>query len=172
MQRVEPEEAIRTKRKFQHLRVAKRLPHYTAHQSEFEGVWEVHAAVLDVGAFEADVVGERDGIHMTAPLSNPPHSASKVGRSVRFEDESARKAPQGVETKSASDADQSATSSYSLSKFKFPAPPGHNWAGTFGTYPFTICFKVLLTFLQAIWTRLHRQQHPQLCTTEALRLMW
>lgn len=147
--RSELSEGLRTKRKFPQLKVAKRLPHPAHHGGG--GIWEVHAAVIDLG--EVKVV-ESDSSESTvrAPVvhaeESPPRpsTSGKKGRSVRFEDaspsnndratssssSSSPSPPRPTPPEHAASYDQTQSSSYTLSKFKFPAPPGYTWAGTFG----------------------------------------
>lgn len=150
-------EKFRTKRKFPQLKVAKRLPHPApSHYHGGDGTWEVHAAVIDLGEIrkvESDSSEYTVREHVIrAEESSPPRpsTAGKKGRSVRFEDASAAKhnrspspspsltppfppsplRPNPTEHTASDEHTQS--SSYTLSKFKFPAPPGYTWAGTFG----------------------------------------
>ena len=142
---------IRTKRKFLPFKQAKRLPHHSAYQIESEGVWEVHAAVIDIGVaedqgeFEGKQVGHVGGAKSERAERRSPwvggedRSSRRKGRLVRFED--LRTEERGSETGSPAtlespllgkEREPTLTSSFSLSKFKFPAPPGSNWEGTFG----------------------------------------
>jgi hypothetical protein len=133
-------EPVRPKRKFARLRVAKRLPHHPGHHAG-EGIWEVHAAVFDLAAGGGDVLEAApeslNQQQLDVQQSSPP-SNRKPGRSVRFEgidDSSSRPLRASARTEklsSSNEGDHSHTSTYSLSKFKFPAPPGHHWDGTFG----------------------------------------
>ena len=143
-------EPIRSKRKFSDLRTAKRLPHRSC------GVWQVHAVVSDVGglgvsgqrplaegatseesvAFSGGDSGSEQGLAGTHVIGREAtaESASAVRaerrrrrRAVRFEGLTSDSSLDEVKEK-----DPTATSTYTLSKFQFPAPPGHNWTGTFG----------------------------------------
>ncbi|KAK3710684.1 hypothetical protein LTR37_010103 [Vermiconidia calcicola] len=145
-------EPVRTKRKFTHFKAAKRLPHYTALHNGADGIWEVHAAVIEVGdgyAGDQQDFGEGTEVHVSEesntsieepdqiPAETP--SSARKGRSVRFEGiatdssnsdtEHSRTSKTGKPSK---DNEPTLSSSYSLSKFKFPAPPGYAWTGTFG----------------------------------------
>lgn len=151
--RSELSEALRTKRKFPQLKVAKRLPHPSRGQeSGEEGIWEVHAAVIDLGetkVVESDSSQSTVREHVIRSEETPPRpsTAGKKGRTVRFEDLSAPehsflRTPSSspsppsplrpTRSKSTANDEQTQSSSYTLSKFKFPAPPGYTWAGTFG----------------------------------------
>ncbi|KAK5171180.1 uncharacterized protein LTR77_004324 [Saxophila tyrrhenica] len=145
--RIELDQPIRTKRKFPSLSRAKRLPRYTAlgQGSGSGSVWEVHAAVIDLGAIGIAGV---DGIAHRAETSHVtkvqtkqpdhPRPSARKGLSVRFEDAPAtstkatQASPDSQHTRSVEDEDRSHTSTYTLSKFKFPAPPGYDWTGAFG----------------------------------------
>lgn len=150
-ERVELSEPIRTKRKFYQLKPAKRLPHYTALHEDGDAVWEVHAAVVDLGQFdfgeledlgqggEAYLTGEKGKQpEHTAPSPVDGQSSGPRGRTVRFEGfetgSSSGTDTSGISqpTRSAQEKDPTLTSSFSLSKFDFPPPPGHTWTGTFG----------------------------------------
>ena len=146
-------EPIRTKRKFLPLKQAKRLPHHSVHRTEGESTWEVYAAVIDIGLDEGDLddleaeVDEHvsEGRHEEALVrsldrKSISQTSRRKGKIVRFEDS---------ESEGASDSDADSTtsphvppvdatkapalsSSLSLSKFQFSAPPGSSWEGTFG----------------------------------------
>jgi hypothetical protein len=99
---------VASKRKFIPLRQAKRLPRRQSSD------WCVYAAVIEGGAEAVEQQVEQ-----------------KRGRSVRFAGVSS------VDSSSRQDAvsePKGATtdSTYTLSKFKFPEPPGHTWTDTFG----------------------------------------
>ena len=145
---VELSEPIRTKRKFDRFKPAKRLPHYTAPHEEGEGIWEVHAAVIDVGigdfeGFRRDAgthvtaVEEGKGVEETVRVGTEEKSSGRKGRVVRFEGVETEDSSSGTElsdpTQARQEKEPTLSSSYSLSKFNFPAPPGRTWTGTFGT---------------------------------------
>ena len=118
----------------------------------------MHAAVFDLGGGDIGDfkdLGREAGVHRAGASSERDlrrepearagvESSGRKGRAVRFE---------GFESESSSEAEHSRTSetarsdqgregtltsSYSLSKFKFPAPPNHFSAGTFGESTFSI----------------------------------
>ena len=145
-------EPIRTKRKFLPFKQAKRLPHHSAHHGESEGTWEVHAAVVDIGVAIGDLgefEGEEAG-HVASAKSERAErrcpwvggeegSSRRKGRLVRFEGVETEEKGSGTEDPASPESpllekekEPTLTSSFSLSKFKFPAPPGSNWEGTFG----------------------------------------
>ena len=145
-ERVEPNEPIRTKRKFKQLKLAKRLPHHVAQHDGSGAVWQVHAAVVDIGAGERSLTdlregasGSSGGFYQGGTREQPVwHSSGRKGKLVRFEglDKKSSGGAAGVpgsETSRPSKGKEpTLTSSYSLSKFQFPVPPGHDWAGTLG----------------------------------------
>jgi hypothetical protein len=143
-------EPIRTKRKFLPLKHAKRLPHHSAHRTEGESTWEVHAAVIDVGLDEVNwnELGREADEH----VSRGPHEEEQVppldGESTSRTRQRKDKIVRFEDSESEEDNNSEATSpnvppaegtkvpalssSLSLSRFQFPAPPGSNWEGTFG----------------------------------------
>ncbi|KAK3723244.1 hypothetical protein LTR37_001967 [Vermiconidia calcicola] len=151
-ERLELVEPVRTKRKFAQFKAAKRLPHYTALHNGADGIWEVHAAVIDVGdgyAGDQRDFGEGTEVHVTEDrnksteerdrLQAETPSSARKGRSVRFEGIATDSSNSDTERsrisktgKPSKDNDPTLSSSYSLSKFKFPAPPGYAWTDTFG----------------------------------------
>lgn len=140
-------EPIRTKRKFLPLKQAKRLPHHSANQAKEESVWEVHAVVIDVGTgigdleeFEQEHAAQVRGsqsvraLNQASVVRSEEESSRRKGRLVRFQDLENEESSSGVEDP-ASPTPQprgeeenrpELTSSFSLSNFKFPAPPGSN----------------------------------------------
>lgn len=141
-ERVELSEPIRTKRRFPLFKQAKRLPHHTALEGGGGGgsVWEVHAVVIDAGGvasgsgslerFERGVSGGSATKVAVSKLSG------KKGRSVRFKgiegesDSEQSRVPESLHSEE--EKVPSLTSSFSLSKFAFPEPPGRTLAATFG----------------------------------------
>ena len=143
-------EPIRTKRKFLPLKQAKRLPHHTTPRTEGESTWEVHAAVIDVGFEQGDLddlggeaeelfSGGRDEEERVRALDRRSTSRTRRGKDkiVRFEDSESEDdsnseagSPHVLSAKGTKKPAPS--SSLSLSRFRFPAPPGSNWEGTFG----------------------------------------
>lgn len=133
-----PAEPVRSKRKFTDIKLPKRLPKRTV-----ESEWQVFAAIVDLGGDYQSLGQEEDareadleqlpGLRSAAQAKRQGSPEFKEVRSVKFagldsDSESAppQQQPAGEEKES------TLTSSLSLSKFKFPAPPGHSWAGTFG----------------------------------------
>ena len=111
---VELAEPIRTKRKFTQLKQAKRLPHHTS-QYPGGGVWQVHAAVFDLGGGDIGDfkdLGREASVHRVGAssergLRREPEaragveSSGRKGRAVRFE---------GFESESSGEAEHSRTS--------------------------------------------------------------
>lgn len=130
------------------LRRAKRLPHRE------QGVWEVHAVVhVSSGNLgkegqqgekdQGDQGGLQQGGHLTTETSQQlPASDHQdpVRNNPRYRPRR-HKGFQGIHSESASregglrTAPELDTSSYSLSKFHFPAPPGNYYVGSGGTSP-------------------------------------
>ena len=131
-------EAIRHKRKFPSIKHAKRLPHHA-----FRG-WCVYAAVLDTGEsdFAGDGRGEEIYVAQAGKESEPESAGGRTagketdgrrGRSVRFAGVRQETSSSGERSDSGGPRDTFTDSTYTLSKFKFPTPPNHIWASTFGT---------------------------------------
>ncbi|KJX94605.1 hypothetical protein TI39_contig4173g00039 [Zymoseptoria brevis] len=146
-------EPLRTKRKFDSLKKAKRFPRQAASGNSGSldgGLWEVYAAVFDVSEEQGGIAEESVGIEEDLEASpeqqiqraeNLTHAypAGRAERSVRFEgvDTKSRGGFHSTSTSSSAtrqlEKDPTATSIYSLSKFEFPAPPGlDNWTRTTG----------------------------------------
>lgn len=132
-------EPIRVKRKYPNFTPAKRLPH---HDGSGSG-WRIYAAIGhgigDQVSTGLDSIGSAKGIGSgdsgrgTAEVSLKLQLQAKRGRSVRFAGISPESdfAIEATETSEAKEA--TGDSSFSLSKFKFPAPPSSKgWAGTLG----------------------------------------
>ncbi|CAK3755153.1 Hypothetical predicted protein [Lecanosticta acicola] len=129
---------ISSKRKFTSFQHAKRFPR-RADSSSTEGgngLWEVYAEVFDLAQSD----GEGAAAHVTVDressgkLWEPTDTAEPVARRercVRFEGVGDLAGNAGDSAAAASigeEKDSTATSTFSLSKFEFPAPPGHdNW---------------------------------------------
>ncbi|KAK5744375.1 hypothetical protein LTR17_002085 [Elasticomyces elasticus] len=122
---------ISTKRKFP-FSLAKRLPRHITDE------WFVYATVVDKDIGRAGHSGESDSESESegevGEAEEVPLVTDKKGRAVRFA---------GVEKDTSSSIEQSTSgedkttandSTFTLSKFKFPPPPGHNWSGTFGHF--------------------------------------
>ena len=142
-------EPIRTKRKFSQFKQAKRLPHHTAQRSSADCVWQVYAAVIDVGDRSVDdlrqeaddqvISSEGDsGSQRAAQAGAEERVSVKKGRSVRFEGVGPESGSEAEESrvseslKSNREKDSTLSSNLSLLKSNFPTPPGQAWAGTFG----------------------------------------
>lgn len=131
-------EPIRTKRKFEPLRRAKRLPRQRADSSESgagqEELWEVYAAVfdppLDERLFRAQTRSTEEQEQVAQQHNNSQEHNSSVSEQViggRSNNEPS------AESRHTERGDPTVTSSLSLSKFDFPKPPPQeNWEGTLG----------------------------------------
>ena len=147
---VQPSEPVRAKRKLS-LKQAKRLPHPVVREVGSgigfgSGIWQVHAAIIDlpndddggnrkfdsgVGVPEGHVTISQD--EQSAEQPNAQSGANeKRGRSVRFKEENTHAWNDGKKPPNQPSSEGPLTSSYTLSNFKFPAPPGQHWTGTFG----------------------------------------
>ena len=128
-------EPLRTKRKFPLFKQAKRLPH----NSTLEGgggsgrgeIWEVHAVVVHSGGFVS--AGSSDAFQRSDKKASQFGPLGKKGRSVRFKgiDENIqREQSRGLgNLHSKEEKESSLSSSFSLSKFAFPEPPGQRLGG-------------------------------------------
>ena len=145
-ERAELSEPLRSKRKLS-FKQAKRLPHPQdgwagRGGSSSSGIWQIHAAIIEhptddenfrnfdsVRQVRGHVTSEQHSD--TATQHHEIHSSpgARKERVVRFEEETGEPELNDADQQSSQDA---LTSSYSLSKFKFPAPPGQHWTGTFG----------------------------------------
>ena len=133
---------IRSKRKFPTFKPAKRLPLHGGDGGG--GDWFVYAAIVDRGnacshnndrdAFD-HVTAVEEGVVWQASKSKAQRdSGARRGRSVRFavvEPESGS----GISTQEASETtgeekNAHSDSTFTLSKFRFPPPPGQHWHGT------------------------------------------
>ncbi|KAF2765464.1 hypothetical protein EJ03DRAFT_207682 [Teratosphaeria nubilosa] len=132
-------EPLRVKRKFPGPKPPKRLPRRAG-----DGGWLVFANVIGdsesvdhlQGHVQSVSVPERPRGGLAARGRRPETESieAKRDRSVRFagiwsesdEGESTDRSAQGQEK------DATGDSTYTLSKFKFPTPPGYAWSGTFG----------------------------------------
>ena len=119
---------VSSKRKFPFV-LAKRLPRRATRE------WCVYAAViegrpegLDASNHSAESESESDSVQEaeTQPV------AYGRERSVRFAGLERETLSGTEQSSSGEDKNTNAGSTYTLSKFKFPQPPGHTWAGTFG----------------------------------------
>ena len=132
-------EPVRSKRRFDRFKRAKRLPHPrdTSHSNSAGDIYQVHAAVFPCESQE----------HASHPSTHHerPHSrldCDRDGRSAHTHIDHASIKPLGFHhstpDKHASPPPDkqrelpTLTSSFSLSNFRFPPPPGRTWAGALG----------------------------------------
>ncbi|KAK0249362.1 hypothetical protein LTS09_015515 [Friedmanniomyces endolithicus] len=118
---------VSSKRKFPFAQ-AKRLPRRAV------SAWCVYAAVIEQGVgkdlevsdstVESEPEAERDLEEQRIEI--------RRGRSVRFAEIEKETSSGAEQSTSGEEKDGTTGSTYTLSKFKFPQPPGHTWAGTFG----------------------------------------
>lgn len=131
-------EPIRTKRKFDSLRRAKRLPRHSS-SSGIGEVWQVYAEVFDaadqVAPVTRDVAAESEAAAFVRE-----EAALKKGRSVRFQgigSEDSQKSCEPVENSaeasSSGEEEENSGSPSVLKRANWPLPPlRDNWTGTFG----------------------------------------
>ncbi|KAF7186030.1 hypothetical protein HII31_12631 [Pseudocercospora fuligena] len=139
---LEVSDHIRTKRKFEPLRRAKRLPRQRVDSSGSgqgaDELWEVHAAVFDPPLDEKWFKGvsrltEQDHQHAHRQKHKFQHERAGVHQQVNENPPSNSEAPTPEAWHAQHQQAHFPTSSLSLSKFDFPNPPGRdNWEGTFG----------------------------------------
>lgn len=136
----EPEGPVATKRKYPSVKHARRLPRRQADSqgSQNSGIYKVYAAVFDISgdqgglSEESNKVDENDSLTQAAPNSRRDRTVRFTGIDKRRSDSTSRALSSGT---SKHHRDQTATSSYSLSKFEFPAPPNRdNWASARGKF--------------------------------------
>lgn len=135
------QEPIRTKRRFTPFKQAKRLPHSVG------GLWEVHAAVTDLGRgpfgdyptsddTDYQQLKDLDNISSEASAEDPNQPSVNISRprqrTVRFEGLSSTFA--SSHNSKSLEKEFATTSSLSLSRFQFPPPPSCGWQGTFGEF--------------------------------------
>ncbi|KAK0954568.1 hypothetical protein LTS01_023834 [Friedmanniomyces endolithicus] len=118
---------VSSKRKFPFTQ-AKRLPRRAV------SAWCVYAAVIEQGiekdlevsdsTVESESEAERD--------SEEQRIEVRRGRSVRFAEPKKETSSGAEQSTSGEEKDATTGSTYTLSNFKFPQPPGHAWAGSFG----------------------------------------
>ena len=122
---------VTSKRKFPFLRQPKRLPRRAASE------WCVYAAVVERDTGDDDREqpdSSDDSIEFIEEerVDRVEDTGAKRGRSVRFAGVAAEHSGAAEQVSSGDDKETNAGSTYTLSKFKFPEPPGHTWAGAFG----------------------------------------
>jgi hypothetical protein len=138
-ERVALVEPLQTKRKYPCTKQYKRLPRRA------DEAWRVYAAIVDEsGGGDGDEFerGPAAGAH----ASEAPRGGLVGGRRPRAEDGAGGKRDRSVRfagiwtdsdvgsesLETPEEREHTADSTYTLSKFKFPTPPGYGWAGTFG----------------------------------------
>lgn len=124
------EEPIGIKRKFSSVKHARRFPR---RQADGEGSWD--SGIYKVYAAVFDISGEEEGL--SKETSSQAAQDGKQEKAVRFEDTDIQRDQDIGSTPSSAKSfhrrEQTVTSSFSLSKFEFPAPPNKdNWAGASG----------------------------------------
>ncbi|EME82965.1 uncharacterized protein MYCFIDRAFT_174466 [Pseudocercospora fijiensis CIRAD86] len=176
---------IRTKRKFEPLRRAKRLPRQRVDsggsgQDEDE-LWEVHAAVFDPPLDEKLFRGlsrlteqNHQHQHLQRQKHSSQHERAGDHQQVNEDPPSNSEAPAPESWHAPPPQQQqgqiATSSSLSLSKFDFPNPPGRdNWEGTFGKSTSLQTLHPSDRTLQGTWHS-HRNLHPQplFCIVEHL----
>lgn len=119
------EAPVRYKRKFPNIKQAKRLPRQRASSGE----WCVYAAVDTGGGYKPQInLDEKTSLPTTCSKSESVFKQADRRASFDHNSPSITKA-----TKTS--GHRTADSTFSISKFKFPAPPNRDWIGTFGKYP-------------------------------------
>lgn len=96
------------------------------------GIDDFDGRRVDVGSH---VVSSTDssGGEVNLREGTEQRSSNRKARVVRFEGVETEDSSSGTERSGPSQENEPAsTSSFSLSKFSFPAPPEQNWTGTFG----------------------------------------
>lgn len=167
LERLRPTRGVSTKRKFPLLRQPKRLPRRE------ESAWCVYAAIVDRGVGESEqrvrVSGSEDSDQEAGNSVVGLGVGVKRGRGVRFAGIATKSSSTLPPNSSGDEKEPTAGSTYTLSRFRFPPPPGHNWAGTFGKPLLHSAANGQLT-LQDTWVSRHRRQVRPLSTTGAHRL--
>lgn len=132
-ERNELETGITTKRKYSSVKLARKLPRQQRSEegSGESGIFKVYAAVFDIS-------GEGEGLSKESSSQAVP--ISKQARGVQFAETDILHdydiSSTSISGQSLHRRDQTGTSSFSLSKFEFPAPPNKdNWAGTLSKLP-------------------------------------
>ncbi|KAI6807126.1 hypothetical protein KC332_g14080 [Hortaea werneckii] len=124
------EAPVRYKRKFPNIKQAKRLPRQRA-SSE----WCVYAAVDTGGSYKPQVrLDEKTSLPATCSNSESAFKAEVPTTGIRTADTRAsfhHDSP-SVTKVTRTSGHRTADSTFSISKFKFPAPPSRDWIGTFG----------------------------------------
>ncbi|KAI7346966.1 hypothetical protein D0862_13216 [Hortaea werneckii] len=124
------EAPVRYKRKFPNIKQAKRLPRQRA-SSE----WCVYAAVDTGGSYKPQVsLDEKTSLPATCSKSESAFKAEVPTTGIRTADTCAsfhHDSPSVTKTTKTS-GHRTADPTFSISNFKFPAPPSRDWIGTFG----------------------------------------
>ncbi|KAI7229769.1 hypothetical protein KC330_g7274 [Hortaea werneckii] len=125
------EAPVRYKRKFPNIKQAKRLPRQRASGGE----WCVYAAVDAGGDYKPQInLDEKTSLPTTCSKSESAFKAAIPTTGSRTADRRAsfdHDSPSITEATKTS-GHRTADSTFSISKFKFPAPPSRDWIGTFG----------------------------------------
>ncbi|TKA79549.1 hypothetical protein B0A55_02735 [Friedmanniomyces simplex] len=115
---------VTSKRKFPFTQ-AKRLPRRVT------SAWCVYAAVIERGI--AEDFGGSDSTAESEAEAEPEAEVQRLevrrGRSVRFADIEKETSSGAEQSTSGEEKEATAGSTFTLSNFKFPPPPGSNWAG-------------------------------------------
>ncbi|KAK0785231.1 hypothetical protein LTR02_000373 [Friedmanniomyces endolithicus] len=118
---------VSSKRKFPFTQ-AKRLPRRAV------SAWCVYAAVIEQG-IEKDFEVSDSTVESESDAERGLEEQRievRRGRSVRFAEIEKETSSGAEQSTSGEEKDATTGSTYTLSKFKFPQPPGHTWAGSFG----------------------------------------
>ncbi|KAI7086061.1 hypothetical protein KC356_g5351 [Hortaea werneckii] len=124
------EAPVRYKRKFPNIKQAKRLPRQRA-SSE----WRVYAAVDTGGSYKPRINLDKEAsLPATCSKSEsafkaavPTNGSRTANRRTSFNHDSP-----SITQITKTSGHRTADSAFSISKFKFPAPPSLDWVGTFG----------------------------------------
>ena len=137
-------EPVHSKRKFPSFKPAKQLPRRVSGED-----WCVYAAIVKSEGGDSEYCGSEvggqatDGGEAFAVHGGNSERGSdlhgKGGRSVRFAGIERGSSKGGEHPSSSEEHEGTGDSSYTLSKFKFPAPPSYAWVGTFGKYISLLC---------------------------------
>jgi len=158
---------VSSKRKFPFAQ-AKRLPRRAV------SAWCVYAAVIEQGVgkdlevsdstVESEPEAERDLEEQRIEI--------RRGRSVRFAEIEKETSSGAEQSTSGEEKDGTTGSTFTLSKFKFPQPPGHTWAGTFGKVASHPTHHRMLTLSQDTPLSLLHRQVQRRYIIEVHHLTW
>ena len=161
------EAPVRYKRKFPNIKQAKRLPRQRA-SSE----WCVYAAVDTGGSYKPQVsLDEKTSLPATCSKSESAFKAEVPTTGIRTADTCAsfhHDSPSVTKTTKTS-GHRTADPTFSISNFKFPAPPSRDWIGTFGQYSNVRSQAISsLPLRQVIWILPRIQRHHRPSTIKEL----